>query len=105
MKTKRNGDDTTDCLFLIQYRDPNFRFVFCEFDSYNSTIRDKIPVKYKNLLGVGRHYGQSKSKAGSGIKLKKSAKIFHAILHIPIFLSQLKMPRKLWLYKCLFCQR
>lgn len=52
IKTKRGGNCVTDCLFPAQYRDPNFHFVTCDFDSYDSAIRDKIN---ENWSSYGYH--------------------------------------------------
>ncbi|GCF01659.1 hypothetical protein ZYGM_000516 [Zygosaccharomyces mellis] len=48
IKTKTGGNCVTDCIFPIQYRDPNFRFVTCDFESYDSKIRDKIDTNWQN---------------------------------------------------------
>ena len=42
IKTKTGGNCVTDCLFPQQYHDPNFRFVTCDFLSYDTSLRDKI---------------------------------------------------------------
>lgn len=52
IKTEACGNSLTDCLFLIQYRVPKFRFITCDFDSYDIAIRDKIN---KNWSSYGYH--------------------------------------------------
>lgn len=48
LKTKTGENCVTECIFPIQYGDPDFRFITCDFESYGSRIRDKINTNWQN---------------------------------------------------------
>lgn len=46
-KTRKGGNCVTDCLLPKQYEDTDFKFVTCDFDSYDLLIKDSVNKNWK----------------------------------------------------------